>query len=191
MNRSSMTHDGDLGVFCKKYYVCTYLLQADSLYMGIPTGGVCSLLRLLLLQCDVVGSTDAPHLLGCSNITNVLQVYLQQGVCFYICSCEGKKCMKTMRTLQVTYIFGSPSFSSSSLWLIFILQLEGDDRSDEEEDDTDSPKEKQHKLSHINGSGIRGRASGHWHMQTDRNREKGKGTADTWTDYIWIAAVRI
>lgn len=96
-----------------------------------------------------------------------------------------------MRTLQVTYIFGSPSFSSSSLWLIFILQLEGDDRSDEEEDDTDSPKEKKHKLSHINGSGIRGRASGHWHMQIDRNLEKGKWTADTWTDYIWIAAVRI
>lgn len=57
-----------------------------------------------------------------------------------------------------------PDFFSSSLWLTFILQLEGDDRSDEEEDDSDSPKERNHKLNHINGSGARGRT----------NREKGK-----------------
>lgn len=40
-----------------------------------------------------------------------------------------------------------------------ILQLEGDDRSDEEEDDSDTPSDK--KRSHRNGSGIRGRANGH------------------------------
>lgn len=65
-----------------KYCVCTHPVQDYPLYMGVPTGGVRSLLRLLLLQCDVGGSTDAPHLLGSSNIANVLQVYLQQGACF-------------------------------------------------------------------------------------------------------------
>lgn len=53
--------------------------------MGVPTGGVCPLLWLLLLQHDVVGSADTPPLLGCSHITNALQVHLQQGVflCVY------------------------------------------------------------------------------------------------------------
>lgn len=51
------------------------------------------------------------------------------------------------------------------LWRI--LQLEGDDRSDEEEDDSDSPEERKCKLNHSNGAGARGRANGHW--GTDRN----------------------
>ncbi|XP_067356417.1 ceramide synthase 2 isoform X2 [Channa argus] len=47
-------------------------------------------------------------------------------------------------------------------WAVLILQmLEGDDRSDEEEDDDDSSKERNHKLSHTNGAGARGRANGH------------------------------
>ncbi|XP_070828573.1 ceramide synthase 2 [Chaetodon trifascialis] len=55
-------------------------------------------------------------------------------------------------------------------WALLILRmvnkfifskLEGDDRSDEEEDDSDSSKERNHKSSHTNGSGARGRASGH------------------------------
>lgn len=46
------------------------------------------------------------------------------------------------------------------LWLTCILQLEGDDRSDEEEEDSDPPSDK--RQSHLNGSGIRGRANGHW-----------------------------
>ncbi|XP_041794167.1 ceramide synthase 2 [Chelmon rostratus] len=55
-------------------------------------------------------------------------------------------------------------------WAVLILRmvykfifskLDGDDRSDEEEDDSDSLKETNQKLSHTNGSGARGRASGH------------------------------
>ncbi|XP_068169675.1 ceramide synthase 2 [Antennarius striatus] len=55
-------------------------------------------------------------------------------------------------------------------WALLILQmvykfifskLEGDDRSDEEEDDSDSPKERNHKVNHKNGVGLRGRANGH------------------------------
>lgn len=70
-------HD-DLGVMCKN--VCLHLPQADPLYMGVSAGDVCSLLWLLFLQRHVGSSTDTPLLLGCSHITNVLQVYLQQGV---------------------------------------------------------------------------------------------------------------
>lgn len=70
-----------------------------------------------------------------------------------------------MTTIQIQSckVFESPSYSISTLWLISIsvLQLEGDDRSDEEEDDSDSQNERNHKLSHINGSGARGRANGH------------------------------
>lgn len=72
-----MMHDNDLGVMT---VLCAYLLQDNPLYMGVPTRRVCTLLWLLLLQCDVVGSSDAPPLLGCSHITNALQVHLQQGV---------------------------------------------------------------------------------------------------------------
>lgn len=76
------------------YCACTHPVQDYPLYMGVPTGGLCSLLRLLLLQCDVGGSTDAPHLLGSSNIANVLQVYLQQGVCLsgYLFKLKRAKC---------------------------------------------------------------------------------------------------
>ncbi len=58
--------------------MCAYLQQADPLYMGVPNGGVCSLLWLLLFQCDAVGATDAAPLLGCSDSSNGSQVYLQQ-----------------------------------------------------------------------------------------------------------------
>lgn len=60
-----------------------------------------------------------------------------------------------------------------SLWHISVLQLEGDDRSDEEEDDSDSPKERNNTLSHINGSGARGRrANGHWHIYWQKEMDK-------------------
>lgn len=75
----------------------------------------------------------------------------------------------------------------TTLTFFFILQLEGDDRSDEEEDDSEPQSEKQHKVSHINGSGIRGRANGHWHLHpntppTAKNEMDGS---------IFITAVRI
>lgn len=54
-------------------------------------------------------------------------------------------------------------------------QLEGDERSDEEEDDTDSQKEQKPKLSHVNGSGIRGRANGHWHVQMIETEKRANG----------------
>ncbi|XP_049930112.1 ceramide synthase 2 isoform X2 [Epinephelus moara] len=47
------------------------------------------------------------------------------------------------------------------VYKLIFTKLEGDDRSDEEEDDSDSLKDRNHKLSHINGSGARGRANGH------------------------------
>lgn len=58
-------------------------------------------------------------------------------------------------------MYAHTNVSTSSLGLIFILQLEGDDRSDEEENDSDSPEERYHKLSHTNSSGARDRANGH------------------------------
>lgn len=79
-----MMHLGMILACCIK---CAYLLQGDPLYMGVPTGGFCSLFWLLLLQCDVADSTDAPPLLGCSHITNGLQVYLQQGVFIGVSMC--------------------------------------------------------------------------------------------------------
>lgn len=115
MERCSMLHGHDLVVMCENI-MRAYLLQADPLYMGVPTGAVWSLLRLLLLQRDVVGSADTPPLLGCSHITNALQVYLQQGVFtgvfyIYINLCEEKKCMKTIQILHVLLLlFFSPFF---------------------------------------------------------------------------------
>lgn len=55
------------------------------------------------------------------------------------------------------------SFRFTLIFFLFSVahQLDGDDRSDEEEDDSDSLKETNQKLSHTNGSGARGRASGH------------------------------
>lgn len=56
--------------------------------------------------------------------------------------------------------------SPSAPWLICVLQLEGDDRSDqeEEEDDSDPPSDKRQSL--INGSAVRDRANGHWRPLT-------------------------
>ncbi|XP_038573005.1 ceramide synthase 2-like [Micropterus salmoides] len=65
--------------------------------------------------------------------------------------------------LQILHLYWAALISRMVYKLIF-SKLEGDDRSDEEEDDSDSPKERNHKLNHINGSGARGRT----------NREKGK-----------------
>ncbi|XP_033824651.1 ceramide synthase 2 [Periophthalmus magnuspinnatus] len=51
---------------------------------------------------------------------------------------------------------------SRMLFKSLFSTLEGDDRSDaEEEDDSDPSKEMKHKPRHINGSGPRGRATGH------------------------------
>ncbi len=136
--------------------------------MGVPSGGARSLLRLLLLQFDAVCSTAASPLLGFSHISNGSQACLQQGVFpgvpYVNFIYEGEKMnenCKFYRLHVLVILTGSPSFSCFSLWLIFILQLEGDDRSDEEEDDSDSSKEKNHKRSEINGTGARGRANGH------------------------------
>lgn len=117
--------------------------------MGVSAGGLRSLLWLLLLQCDVNGSPDAPHLLGVPNFTNVLQVTVQQGVWVFFCVCT---CLIVKRRNHVDSSFNFSFYSP---------QLEGDERSDEEEDDTDSQKEQKPKPSHVNGSGIRGRANGH------------------------------
>ncbi|XP_033997714.1 ceramide synthase 2 [Trematomus bernacchii] len=63
--------------------------------------------------------------------------------------------------LQILHLYWAVLIARMLLKLIF-NKLEGDDRSDEEEDDSDSPKERNNKLSHINGSGARGRgANGH------------------------------
>ncbi|XP_068459335.1 ceramide synthase 2 [Clinocottus analis] len=62
--------------------------------------------------------------------------------------------------LQILHLYWAVLISRMAYKCIF-SKLEGDDRSDEEEDDSDSPKEKTHKLSHTNGSGARGRANGH------------------------------
>ena len=69
-------------------------------------------------------------------------------------------CFSFPALTRCMHSYGSPS----PLCLICILQLEGDDRSDQEEDDTDPPSDK--RQSHINGSGTRDRASGHWHTLT-------------------------
>ncbi|XP_023259622.1 ceramide synthase 2-like isoform X3 [Seriola lalandi dorsalis] len=62
--------------------------------------------------------------------------------------------------LQILHLYWAALISRMFYKCIF-SKLEGDDRSDEEEDDSDSPKERNHKLSHMNGSGARGRANGH------------------------------
>nr|XP_046250813.1 ceramide synthase 2 [Scatophagus argus]XP_046250814.1 ceramide synthase 2 [Scatophagus argus] len=63
--------------------------------------------------------------------------------------------------LQVLHLYWAVLISRMFYKFLF-TKLEGDDRSDEEEEeDSDSAKERNHILSHINGSGIRGRASGH------------------------------
>lgn len=116
--------------------------------MGLPRGVIPPILWLLFLQLHVGGSTDTTPLLGCSHITNALQVYFHQGV--YLC----------IYLLNV-YSGGHKLLVLYFPLLSFVLQLDGDDRSDEEEDDSDLPKERHHKLKHINGSGARGRANGH------------------------------
>lgn len=70
----------------ESYYntTCTYVLQGDPLHMGVPTRDVSSLLWLLLLQCDAVSSADTAPLLGCSHLTHVFQVHLQQGVFLFV-----------------------------------------------------------------------------------------------------------
>ncbi|XP_029290160.1 ceramide synthase 2 [Cottoperca gobio] len=62
--------------------------------------------------------------------------------------------------LQILHLYWAILISQIVYKFIF-SKLDGDDRSDEEEDDCESPKERNHKLSHINGSGARGRANGH------------------------------
>lgn len=65
-----------------------------------------------------------------------------------------------LSVLQLLHIYWAMLISRMVYKFIF-SKLEGDDRSDEEEDDSDSSKETNHKLSHINGSGARDRANGH------------------------------
>lgn len=155
-------------VLCKNI-MCVYLLQGDSLYMGVSAGAVCSFLRLLLLQHHAVSSTNTPPLLGCSHFTNGLQIYLQQGVSprVYGWQVISKNCQ--IFKLYICSFFVD-ILSYFFLWLIWILQLEGDDRSDEEEEDSDSPKETKRKLSHMNGDGARGRPNGHWHKENDTGK---------------------
>ncbi|KAM7414508.1 hypothetical protein PAMA_019360 [Pampus argenteus] len=62
--------------------------------------------------------------------------------------------------LQILHLYWA-ALISRMFYKCILGKLEGDDRSDEEEDDSDSPQERDHKLSHINGSGARGRANGH------------------------------
>ncbi|XP_031721053.1 ceramide synthase 2 isoform X2 [Anarrhichthys ocellatus] len=63
--------------------------------------------------------------------------------------------------LQILHLYWAVLISQMAYKFIF-SKLEGDDRSEEEEDDdSDSPKDRRHKLSHINGSGARGRANGY------------------------------
>ncbi|XP_035498490.1 ceramide synthase 2 [Scophthalmus maximus] len=62
--------------------------------------------------------------------------------------------------LEMLHLYWAVLISRMVYKFIF-TKLEGDDRSDEEEDDSDSQKDRNHKLSHINGAGVRGRASGH------------------------------
>lgn len=62
--------------------------------------------------------------------------------------------------LQILHLYWAVLISRMLYKCIF-TKLDGDDRSDEEEDDSDLPKERHHKLKHINGSGARGRANGH------------------------------
>ncbi|XP_036964324.1 ceramide synthase 2-like isoform X3 [Acanthopagrus latus] len=63
--------------------------------------------------------------------------------------------------LQMLHIYWAVLISRMFFKFIFIRQLEGDDRSDEDEEDSDSQKERNHKSSHKNGPEARGRATGH------------------------------
>ncbi|XP_019934041.1 ceramide synthase 2 [Paralichthys olivaceus] len=62
--------------------------------------------------------------------------------------------------LQMLHLYWAFLISRMVYKFIF-TKLEGDDRSDEEEDDSDSQRETKHRLSPINGTGARDRASGH------------------------------
>ncbi|KAM7002996.1 ceramide synthase 2 [Tautogolabrus adspersus] len=62
--------------------------------------------------------------------------------------------------LQILHLYWAVLISRMFYKCIF-GKLEGDDRSDEDEDDSDSPEERNKKMSHKNGSGVRGRANGH------------------------------
>ncbi|KAF1386668.1 hypothetical protein PFLUV_G00097260 [Perca fluviatilis] len=62
--------------------------------------------------------------------------------------------------LQILHLYWAVLISRMVCKVIF-SELEGDDRSDEEENDSDSPEERYHKLSRTNSSGARGRANGH------------------------------
>lgn len=70
-----------------------------------------------------------------------------------------------VRVFFSVHICHKATASTNLFCFVFFLffqlhsQLDGDDRSDEEEDDTDSQMEQ--KPSHVNGSGLRGRANGH------------------------------
>uniref|UniRef100_A0A3Q3W8H0 Uncharacterized protein n=1 Tax=Mola mola TaxID=94237 RepID=A0A3Q3W8H0_MOLML len=98
------------------------------------------------------------HIYWAFLISRMLYKFIFSQVCVSLCIFLYLS--KTMQILPCAHILCPPSLLSLSVWLIFILQLEGDDRSDEEED-SDSSKEKTHKLSHMNGSGVQGRANGH------------------------------
>nr|XP_057930589.1 ceramide synthase 2 [Doryrhamphus excisus] len=78
---------------------------------------------------------------------------------FYWAVLISKMLYKCIFTKVGLHVYALNTFSTSLC--AFFPQLEGDDRSDEEEDDSDSPKEKNYKLSHLNGAGARGRANGH------------------------------
>ncbi|XP_034540658.1 ceramide synthase 2-like [Notolabrus celidotus] len=62
--------------------------------------------------------------------------------------------------LQILHIYWA-DLILRMLFKCLFSKLEGDDRSDEDENDSDTPVERNHKLSHKNGSGGRGRANGH------------------------------
>ncbi|XP_040018418.2 ceramide synthase 2 [Gasterosteus aculeatus] len=62
--------------------------------------------------------------------------------------------------LQMLHLYWAVLISRMAYKCIF-SKLEGDERSDEEEDDSDSPRERDNKLSHKNGTGARDRANGH------------------------------
>lgn len=157
--------------------------QADSLYMGVPTGIVSCLLWLLFLQRHVVGSPVAPPVLGCSHIKNGLQVYLYPG---------GFTDVSVSMHVGCVGMWGMFYFCLCCLssLLIFIPQLEGDDRSDKEEDDSDPPIERNHKPSHMNGSGARGRANGHWNIQRETEKDVQQ-ICGHFSSSLWITTVRV
>ncbi|XP_029910553.1 ceramide synthase 2 [Myripristis murdjan] len=62
--------------------------------------------------------------------------------------------------LQMLHLYWA-ALISRMLYKFIFNKLEGDDRSDEDEDDSDPPKKRNHRQSHMNGTGARGRANGH------------------------------